>query len=412
MTLQELETKVGEYLILADTGIIKLLCAVVIANRMPELDPLWLWIVSNSSGGKSELLQAMAFAKGCWEQDDLSAAALVSGAKNGAKETSLLNRLPQNPVMVIKDLTVLLNKDPKETAVVFNQLRMIYDGKIIKSFGTGEDVIIPIRMGLIAGTTSAIEELGRRVASLGERALRYQMIQPIDRIKLTVTAIKGKKDKQMREELGKAFEEFLDVSVQQPSDVPDLTEAEYQAIAELADMVTLARSAISRNQYARGNPMTQRHLREMPIRMAKMLVTLSRALMVLNNGPLTAQDREIVYKVATDSIPSGRREVMVAATEYHSITLEGLAMDLKMPQDTVKVDLDDLIAHELIDRYKGLNNKFEYQLQPKYKALMSEFRHIEMTDEKLDDTSSNTTDGLVDPGETQYDKRLSDAGLI
>lgn len=79
MDFNELQSTISQYLILEDKGVVKLLCAIIIANRIPELDPTWVFLVSNSSGGKSELLSALAFARGCWEQDDLTAKTFVSG---------------------------------------------------------------------------------------------------------------------------------------------------------------------------------------------------------------------------------------------------------------------------------------------------------------------------------------------
>src|SRR6185503_15478952 len=189
MEFQELENNIKKYLLLEDHGIVKLLCATVIANRIPELDPTWLFIVSNSSGGKSELLSAMAHAQGCWEQDDLTSKTFISGAKRDGVETSLIYRLPENAIMVVKDMTVLLNKDERDSGPVFDQLRMIYDGKFIKSFGTGEDVKASVRMGFIGGVTSAIEDFQAKQASLGQRAITYYMKQP-DRLAVTRMGIR------------------------------------------------------------------------------------------------------------------------------------------------------------------------------------------------------------------------------
>ena len=171
MKFEELERTIDKYLLIEDRGVVKLLCASVISNRIIGLKPTWLFLVSNSSGGKSALLKSLSYANGMVEKDDLTAKTFISGARAGAKETSLLFRLPKNPVMVIKDLTLLIDKDPKESAQIFSQLRLIYDGDLNKSFGTGEDIDVKIHLGLIAGTTAAIEDIQAAQATMGQHRL-------------------------------------------------------------------------------------------------------------------------------------------------------------------------------------------------------------------------------------------------
>ncbi len=387
MEFHELETIIASYLTLADDKIVKLLCAAVIANRIPQLDPTWLFIVSSSSGGKSELLAALSHAKGLIEQDDLTSKALISGAKSHEYSTSLLERLPDDAVLVIKDLTVLLKKDPRESDQIFSTLRMVYDGKVVKSFGTGEDKVIPVRMGLIAGVTSEIEDHQTNEAAVGQRAIKYYMRQPpedaID--SLTARVINGRKDREMRATIGAAFKEFLDVKEWAPTELPDLSEEIRADIALLSGMATKARSSIKRKVYSRDNPIERKNLREMPFRMAKQLANLARALIIMNGGELLPIDKKILYQIALDSIPSSRKEVMMAATKYENITLEGLAGEMKLPPESAKIHLDDLIALELMIKSMSYGNKFQYSLFSKYRLLISKFENIVMTTKILGD---------------------------
>ena len=386
MIFEELEHNISSYLLLQDKGIVKLLCATVIANRMPELDPTWLFIVSNSSGGKSELLSAMSFAYGCFEQDDLTAQTFISGAKKAGVETSLIYRLPtDNPIMVMKDLTLLLNKDPKASGPIFDQLRLIYDGKLYKSFGTGEDVKALVRMGLIAGVTSAIETLAPKMAALGERAMKYYMLQP-DRLEVTRRAIRGKKDKEQREMMGQSFKEFLDQYNTIPDNSSDLSAETYENLTLLAEMATSARSSVTRKEYDRNQRIERKDLKEMPIRMGKQLANLGKAMMVMNNGSLTSLDNRILYKIALDSIPSARKDVMMAATKFSMTALDGLAKEMKLPEESVKIYLDDLIALEVMEKEHSYGaNKSFYRLREDYRLLISKFEDIPMTNEVLED---------------------------
>jgi hypothetical protein len=385
MTFEDLENTIKQYLILEDKGIVKLLCAAVVANRMEQLDPTWVFVVSNSSGGKSELLSALSYAKGTVEQDDLTARTFISGAKAN-QETSLLHRLPLKPILMIKDLTLLLNKDPKESSAIFDQLRLIYDGKLKKSFGTGEDITFTGRVGLIAGTTNAIEDMMMRLAALGERAIKYYMEQPEDRLGLAIHVLSTKPNPDARRIMGEAFSEYLDGGhIEIPEELPSLPKEVVHNLAALADMVTLARSSVNRQQFSRDNPITGGGLPEMPIRMGKQLVNLARALMVLNGGAaVTSLDQRILYKIALDSIPAMRKTVMMAATRHHQITLDGLAVAVRLPESTAVKTLDDLVYLKVMIKSVGMGNKKVYELRSDFRALIAKFESIEMTNEVLD----------------------------
>lgn len=380
---QKLESEIDEYLLLEDRMIVRLLCATVTANRMPQLDPTWLFVISNSSGGKSELLSAMSYANGCWEQDNLTSKTFISGATRGGVETSLLHRLPKtSPILVFKDLTLLLDKDPKETAEIFSQLRLIYDGKLTASFGTGEDIKAEIHMGLIAGTTTAIEDTSAKQASMGQRAIRYVMKQP-GRKEVTRRIMKSRNEKGMRTKMGEAFKYYLDKVVVVPKEIPDLPDETIEDIVNLADMATSARSSVKRKEYDRNNRIERKDLPEMPGRMAKQLKNLGHAMMAMNNGPLLPIDNKILYQLALDSIPSGRKEVMMAATRYSKVDLKSLAVDLKLPDDSVKIHLDDLIALDIMVKEKGFYSSFTYHLRQDFRELIAKFENIEMTNNVL-----------------------------
>lgn len=389
MTFAELETNIKKYLHLEDKGIIKLLCAAIIANRIPDLDPTWLFVVSSSSGGKSELLLALSYANGTLPMDDLTSKTLISGAKKAGIETSLIFRLPKNCVMVIKDLTVLLTKDPKESAAIFSQFRMIYDGTFNKSFGTGEDINAVVRMGLITGVTSVIEDYQADDAAVGQRAIKYYMEQPPkEKINdLTKEIVKGSQDKKMRVMMGQSFKEFLDNPAWNDlTTVPVLPDNVVDDISRLAEMATLARSSVKRKVYDREQRIERANLREMPFRFAKQLSNLAKGMMVMNGGDLTALDQNIIYKVALDSIPSTRKLVMMAATKFSRVALDGLAQEVKIPDESVKIHLDDLVSHEVMVReYSYGANKAFYYLREDYRQLISRFENIKMTNKTLEE---------------------------
>lgn len=390
MDFQQLQENIGKYLILADEGIVKLLCATVIANRIPELDPTWLFVVGSSSGGKSELLLALSEAAGIIAKDDLTPRTFVSGAKTGnGAETSLLFRLPTNAIMVVKDLTVLLTKDTRDAGQIFSQLRMIYDGSFSKSFGTGEDVDVKVRMGLIGGVTSVIEDFQNDEAALGQRAVKYYMKQPPeeDIVGMTERVLSGDGDKTKREMMAQSFREFLDGNYWDTVNIPKLPQDLVRDLSELANLATKSRSSVKRKQYTPGTPIERANLREMPFRFGKQLVNIAKALMIMNGGEVvTPLDRRILYQITLDSIPSSRMQVMMTATKYSRIAVDGLAQETRLPQDTIKYHLEDLVALGVMNQeYSYGANKMFFYLPDVYRTIISRFEDIPMTNDILEE---------------------------
>lgn len=386
MEFSDLEKVVAKWMLLEDKYVVKLLCATTVANRIPTFKPTWLFLVSNSSGGKSELLSALSCAKNMWEQDNMTAKTLISGAKAGAKETSLIHRMPPGSIMVMKDLTLLLDKDPKEAGQIFSQLRLIYDGKLYASFGTGEDVRAVVRLGLIAGVTSAIEDTAAKQATMGMRTIKYYMKQP-DRLAVTRMSLldddEREDENQMQVEMGEAFKNYLD-GIEVPEKIPRLPAEVTEDIVRLSEMSTAARSSIKRKEYSKDSPIERKDLKEMPIRMAKQLKNIGRSLMIMNKGGLTGLDARIMYQLALDSIPSLRKEIMEAATASGQVTTEGLARIMNIDQESVKIHVGDLVALDILTKVKTHNEKYAYEMRADYREIMSKFQNIEMTDELLD----------------------------
>ena len=411
MTFDELEFNIKQYLMLEDKGIVKLLCATVVANRIIDMDPTWLFIISNSSGGKSELLSAVSSAQGCHEQDDLTANTFISGATRGGVETSLLFRLPKNPILIIKDLTMLLDKDQREANTIFAQLRLIYDGKLYKSFGTGEDIRANVRMGLIAGMTGAIEDTQARQASMGQRAIRYYMKQP-DRYAVTRLVLKSKKEKEKRIMMADSFRSFLDDgNIVIPEDLPELPDDTIDNLVKLSEMATSARSSVKRKEYSRDNRIERTDLKEMPSRMAKQLKNIGQSMMIINNDNLTGLDHRILYQIALDSIPSGRKDVMMAATMFSRMDLQGLAMKLKLPEESVKMHLEDLISLDIIMRENSYSSKSIYYLREDYRELIAKFEEIPMTNNVLEIKNNYPNEEDV-PLPQEQKAMLEQVGLI
>ena len=89
----ELQDEFNKMLLLADDGVLKLLIATVVANQM-DGDPVWMFLVASSSGGKSELITTLNTIQIgehnlIFPISDLTTNTFASGQKKTGKEKPL-----------------------------------------------------------------------------------------------------------------------------------------------------------------------------------------------------------------------------------------------------------------------------------------------------------------------------------
>ncbi|GAF89504.1 unnamed protein product, partial [marine sediment metagenome] len=124
MQLKELKKNIAEYVYMEDTGIIDISIASIIANRMKIGDPIWMMIIGESSGGKSQILRPLALTdeKFIHKVDDITENTFLTGSKGN---DSFLNKIGSNGIISISDMTVLFSKNSESRGAVLSQLRMI-----------------------------------------------------------------------------------------------------------------------------------------------------------------------------------------------------------------------------------------------------------------------------------------------
>ena len=377
---QKIEKLMREVYLIDDPGIIKLLCAVVIANRMP-FDPVWLFLIAPSGGGKTELISAVNDVIGIYPISSLTSHTFISGLKKKGQETSLLFKIQQG-IVTFKDFTSILNINQEERKDIMGQLREIYDGSYVKHFGTGEEVRWKGKIGMIAGVTTVIYVARDLYAAMGERFIMYSLVVP-DREEIAERAMRNVEIIQdKRDEIRLAFHSYLDEELGIPSEVPTINEELFQEIKHLAEFSTRARSPVERDFRSSTKEITFVHTPEMPTRFAAQLISLAKAFMMMNRGEIEDMDKQILYKIALDSITSTRRKAMQEAARHPIITTAGLATKANYPTQTVRRWLEDLNALEVMDRIKK-GSKDEWKIKEKYRKLIERFEGIQVLDTDL-----------------------------
>ena len=380
MGIKDLEQIVSKHLLLHDIGIVKLLCAVVLANKIDEIPPVWLVVISSSAGGKSSLLQALEGISGTHPIDDLTANTFASAqvGKDG-KSNALLDEMTPGSIVIIKDFTVIMDKEKESRGQVIGQLRKIFDQDYNRKTGNGNNVKWNGKMGLIAGCTTVMYTAAKKYASMGERFIFYFMDQP-DREIVTMKAITEMKDKTARKEMYDAFQEFIEQFKEVKGGIR-FDEETYKNIVSLSEMASRARSSVERDEYSRDKNIIAKHAQEMPMRLAKQLTSIGYGLWIINGSGLKPEDQKILYKIALDSIPMQRKEVLVALTKFAQVRSDALGVELNLPGNTVMRELEDLNAVGMVDKViDPVIRKINWTLKEKYRNLISKFENIEIGD--------------------------------
>lgn len=377
---QDLNDLISSTYLIEDLGIIKLLCAAVVAHRLPS-QPVWLFLVASSSGGKSELLNGLNNIANLHQIDSLTTQTFISGAKKGSgNEPSLLLRI-QNGILTIKDFTTLLSM-PKDTrSEIMGQLRKVYDGDFNKSFGTGASIAWKGKMSLIAGVTTAIYTKGAMYSAMGERFIMYKMVLP-DRLIVTRRALSNIANidmKERRAEIKKAFKHYLDECLDIPEMMPTVDKEIVEDLIQLVNIATLSRSAVERDNYTPNKEIDFKHDAEMPMRFAEQLIVLASAFIVMNgNGELEEQDKKTLYKITLDSINIKKRNCLRALLRQDTVFTKELAISMEYPTPTISRTLQELNVFGLIERIPGGGSKGDsWRMKQEYKDILMRFEDVE-----------------------------------
>lgn len=370
-SFEEVEQVFHQWLLIADPGYVRVFVAAVVANKL-EGDPFWLFIVASPGGTKTELIRTLSDLPEVYSLSDLTEQTFISGDRSN-KKASLLLRLPERAVLVMKDFTTVLSMHRDKRAVILSQLREIYDGYYSKEFGTGERVEWQGKVGFIAGVTSIVDRHHAVYAVLGERFLQYRPIKPHRKSVAKKAMENDGKEAPMREELRKVLEAYFRGLVI-PETPPSLPSEWTERIAGLACLCASARTGVPREGYS------SREIEimpdpEMPTRIAKQLRKVTTALAVVRDGVYTEDDYALVWKIGMDSIPKSRRDALeyLARSEGQKATPD-IAADLDYPTNTIRRVLEDLAALQLLKRSKPTNNINLWELTEETQSTVTEIR--------------------------------------
>ena len=338
-------------------------------------EPLWCFIVAPPSSGKTATLQIFQKDKdGTIFRNTLTPHALVSGLKR--KQEDLLPRL-DGKCLVIKDFTSILTMHREGRDEILGDLRAIFDGDFSKSFGSDVgDKEYVARFNLVAAVTPVIELHYSVDSVLGQRFFMVRMVLPRE-----YDSDAEREPEVIKAQLQEKVLELLRARRSLPFN-PELSEDQVRECKILASEVATLRTEVPRDSKGDLKMMPSK---EGPSRLANQFekiacgVSFARA-----HGEVLDEDMEIVRRVARDTIPSVRREVLAALTAG-PMTVRDVCAITKLGDWEARRKLEDLHVLDVLSVQEENQTRF-YELKAEFLLFRNESESPLVTPEPTTET--------------------------
>lgn len=364
-----------------DVGSIALMAAIIVGSKL-KTEPVWLFLIGPSSGGKSALIEVFTKVKFITQLSDLTPNTFLSGMASKKNNTSLLSRLGNNFVITMKDFTTILSKSSETQEAIMAQMREIYDGLFTKETGNGQTLKWggDPRKGepkghatFIMASTEAIFAMQEKYADMGTRAINYVLL-PQQRKATLIRALRNNdKLHEMVTGLQDIFEEFIMQKIHSlPAKLDYVSKELEDKIVEVADFSAICRSVVLRDYKGAKNLALSA---EMPMRIGKQLLSVAQLLTFINDGELTPELENVVYKIGLDSIPKQRRIILETMARYDRVSVTGMAGKINYPEQRTKEWLDDLHMFKIVEIVKVGHSRF-YKINADFKSIMIKYAGV------------------------------------
>lgn len=340
--------------------------AVLAAAAVDQLDgdPVWLLLVSGSGNAKTETVSALLGAGAHVTSTITSEGALLSATSNKEKAKDatggLLRKIGSTGVLVVKDVTSILSMNRDSRAAVLAALREVYDGRWERNVGTdgGKTLTWTGRIVLVGAVTTAYDAAHAVIAAMGDRFALVRVDSNLGRLEAGRQALLNVGHEEvMRSELSQAVAACLE---RVDPDRADLTDEVMEVLLTAANVVTLARTAVERDQ--RGD-VVEAHAPEAPTRFAKMLGQLVRGALAL--GSTKEQALVVALRVAGDSVPPMRLLVLSDVLDNSYSRTSEVTKRVQRPRSTVDRTLQELHLLGLVEVDEvGDGHGWRYRIAP------------------------------------------------
>jgi hypothetical protein len=350
-TLADVEAAFSKWLQIDDLKGLHVVLAAVAAHRAGG-DGVWQFIVDAPGSGKTETIRSLNGLHDVVPLSSLTPSTFASGLKvsDAAKDPSLLLRLPERPIIILKDFTTVLSMNRDSRQEILAQLRELADGSYVKEFGNGKTVSWQGTMCFIAGVTPIIDTHWSVNQTLGERFIQARPTAPDPLMVAERAMLNVGREEEMRRELQGVVSGFL-TNLEYPSISQIVLSHEMKRrLASLATFACRARSAVIRSGY--GGDISYIPVPEGPARLAKQLNTLARGLAIIEDeAELSETTFDEILSIGMDCIPPPRRLMLETLINARGeLVTPELTDATGYPVNSARRILEELMAIDMVDR--------------------------------------------------------------
>jgi len=341
---------------LQDPNYLEIIFATALAHRLHG-DPLWLFWVAQSGGGKTEVLRTFRDVPDVKYIESMSEKALVSHF-HSKEDKSLIKQL-DNKCLIIKDFTGIMSMRQEIQNAIFGQFRGAYDGEYDTATGLGEKGY-KIKFGVLAGVTPEIWKRRTVHTALGERFLFLQTMPDKEtRQKRVRAAMKySVNQKRVRKELRSLTAEMMN-SIPMEFEKMKLKlmigKDQHEWFIRMAEILAQLRAHVPRDGYHK--EIIDEPIIELGTRIVGQIMRLFQALRLLvdKDDALRATAR-----VVKDSIPSVRAKMVEQAMKKNGFRVD--EFDSKISEEVLRRHAEDLVALEVFGKSKLPSGEMVYKL--------------------------------------------------
>jgi ribosomal protein L37AE/L43A len=336
-------------------------------------DPIWLFVVGPPGSGKTMLLRAFEKSPYCIFKSSITPKSLISGFNPGNNlDPSLIPQL-RGKVLVLKDYTEIMTQSREIQEEMYGILRGAYDGHAERTYGNGEVRSYPdTYFSMLAGVTDRIH--GDERASLGERFLKFQMIEgadydPTKHIATAITGMVGQKEMdELIREIAAGFTLKHDISGTKPPEAPLWVRERINALAQIIAFLRADVPRIGRDELA------YRPTPEVGTRLAKQLIKLAQCLAIVYGSKVVDKKAyALIEKVAFDTARGWSLDIMRVIMMFNPkpTFADIIELKAKIPKTTCHRRLENLVAIGAVNR-KRLGKDTGRAGQPAFGYVASE----------------------------------------
>ncbi len=349
-------------------NLIKIILAVYASTFIEKKDPIWLMIVGNPSSNKTTLVDLLSGLEDVYRIDTMTANPFSSGQRESDKPKDLLPLL-YGKCLIIKEYGAIFGRGDEVVKQLIGELVAIYDGEYSKHSPTRGTIKYESYFSHIGCVTPmALNARQRYMNAVGARFLffRVPVLTEIEKDS-NLKDVWLNSAKLSKGEVGNCVKVFCNVLKDKVKlgATPTFPENVQNILNKMALLIARARGIVitEQNTFNTPNGHEMKHYEvvdkqvEEPFRALMQLKKLAGSLALVNGNDIVGEEElQLLRLVVLSSMHVRRADVLNVFKKGHSFTAKKASDLLNKNYKTVKRNLDELVALEILQDEKGGND--------------------------------------------------------